>query len=64
MGKKNRDRRPARREPYKQSKPIILIVTEGGGNRAGVSERFRTCLPEFTRPDRSSGRGGCSEDNC
>jgi hypothetical protein len=29
MGKRNRDRRPARREPYKDAKPVILIVTEG-----------------------------------
>ncbi len=29
MGRRNRKRRPARRDPYKESKPIILIVTEG-----------------------------------
>ena len=29
MGKGNRKRRPARRVPYKESKPVILIVTEG-----------------------------------
>ena len=29
MGKRDRKRRPARRTPYKDSKPIILIVTEG-----------------------------------
>ena len=29
MGKRNRKRRPARRDPYKDSKPVILIVTEG-----------------------------------
>ena len=29
MGKRNRDRRPARRTPYKDAKPVILIVTEG-----------------------------------
>ncbi len=29
MGKRDRKRRPARRAPYKESKPVILIVTEG-----------------------------------
>ncbi len=29
MAKRNRDRRPARRTPYKTSKPVILVVTEG-----------------------------------
>lgn len=29
MGKRNRKRRPARRDPYKDPKPVILIVTEG-----------------------------------
>ena len=29
MGRRNRQRRPARRAPYKDSKPIVLIVTEG-----------------------------------
>jgi len=29
VGKRNRDRRPARRTPYKDAKPVILIVTEG-----------------------------------
>lgn len=29
MGKRDRTRRPARRDPYKESKPVILIVTEG-----------------------------------
>lgn len=29
MGKRNRQRRPARREPFVDSKPIILVVTEG-----------------------------------
>ena len=29
MGKRNRKRRPARRVPFKESKPVILIVTEG-----------------------------------
>ena len=29
MGKRDRKRRPARRPPFKDSKPLILIVTEG-----------------------------------
>lgn len=29
MAKRNRNRRPARRVPYRESKPIILVVTEG-----------------------------------
>jgi RloB-like protein len=29
VGRRNRSRRPARRVPYKDSKPVILIVTEG-----------------------------------
>ena len=29
MGKRNRQRRTARREPFLDSKPIILVVTEG-----------------------------------
>ncbi len=29
MRKRNRERRPARRDPYKERKPIILIATEG-----------------------------------
>ena len=29
MGKRNRKRRPARRVPYKEPKPVILVVTEG-----------------------------------
>ncbi len=29
MGRRNRERRRARREPYRDSKPIILVVTEG-----------------------------------
>jgi hypothetical protein len=29
VGKRDRERRPARRKPFKESKPIILIVTEG-----------------------------------
>lgn len=29
MGKRERYRRPARRDPYKDSKPVILVVTEG-----------------------------------
>lgn len=29
MGKRDRVRRPARRKPYKESKPVILVVTEG-----------------------------------
>lgn len=29
MGNRNRRRRPARRTPYKDSKPVILVVTEG-----------------------------------
>jgi hypothetical protein len=29
VGRGNRERRPARRPPYKDSKPVILVVTEG-----------------------------------
>ena len=29
MGKRNRERRPARPKPFKDPKPVILIVTEG-----------------------------------
>lgn len=29
MAKRNRDRKPARRTPYKNSKPLILVITEG-----------------------------------
>jgi len=29
MAKRNRNRKPARRAPYKNAKPVILVVTEG-----------------------------------
>jgi len=29
MGKRNRSRRPARRAPFKEVKPLLLVVTEG-----------------------------------
>lgn len=40
MAKRNRNRKPARRTPYKNAKPIILVVTEGRVTEPGYIKTF------------------------
>lgn len=40
MGKRNRQRRTARREPFVDSKPIILVVTEGAATEPEYFDGF------------------------
>lgn len=40
MAKRNRQRKPARRSPYKDSKPLILVVTEGKFTEPEYLETF------------------------
>lgn len=44
MGKGNRQRRPARRPPYKEPRPVILVVTEGAVTEPEYLNGFRSTV--------------------